>query len=47
MQDSDGSTALMCAAEHGHIDLVKHILEHPDTDTSIVDCVSYNTCFSQ
>lgn len=40
IQDEDGSTALMCAAEHGHIEIVKNFLSHPDCDSSIVDVVS-------
>jgi ankyrin repeat protein len=40
IQDEDGSTALMCAAEHGHDDIVKHFLSHPDCDSSITDVVS-------
>lgn len=37
IQDEDGSTALMCAAEHGHIELVKLLLSQPDCDTTILD----------
>lgn len=37
LQDEDGSTALMCAAEHGHTDIVRLLLAHPDCDSSIVD----------
>lgn len=37
LQDEDGSTALMCAAEHGHAEIVRLLLSHPDCDTSIVD----------
>lgn len=37
VQDEDGSTALMCAAEHGHVDIVKLLLSQPDCDSSIVD----------
>lgn len=40
IQDEDGSTALMCAAEHGHVDIVKHFLTQPDCDSSITDVVS-------
>lgn len=40
IQDEDGSTALMCAAEHGHIEIVKHFLSQPDCDSSITDVVS-------
>ena len=39
-QDDDGSTALMCASEHGHQDIVKLLLAHPDTDASLTDNVS-------
>lgn len=39
IQDEDGSTALMCAAEHGHAELVKHFLTHADCDTSLCDVV--------
>ena len=42
IQDEDGSTALMCAAEHGHIAIVKHLISQQDCDASIVDCVSHN-----
>ncbi|XP_067627260.1 KN motif and ankyrin repeat domain-containing protein 2 isoform X2 [Eurosta solidaginis] len=37
IQDEDGSTALMCAAEHGRTDIVKHLLSQPDCDSLIVD----------
>lgn len=37
IQDEDGSTALMCAAEHGHADIVRHLLAHPDCDPSMTD----------
>ena len=37
IRDEDGSTALMCAAEHGHMEIVKHLLHHPDTDVSVKD----------
>jgi len=40
IQDCDGSTALMCAAEHGHEVIVKTILAHADTDPAVVDSVS-------
>jgi ankyrin repeat protein len=39
-QDEDGSTALMCASEHGHADIVKLLLAHPDTDPTLTDNVS-------
>jgi ankyrin repeat protein len=44
MQDEDGSTSLMCAAEHGHKDIVQLLLSHDDIDASIADCVSDNRC---
>ncbi len=40
IQDEDGSTALMCAAEHGHKDIVKILLLHPEIDASLSDFVS-------
>lgn len=42
IQDEDGSTALMCAAEHGRIDIVKHLLSQSDCDSLIQDVVSIN-----
>ncbi|XP_035219252.1 KN motif and ankyrin repeat domain-containing protein 4-like isoform X2 [Stegodyphus dumicola] len=38
-QDKDGSTALMYAAAHGHIVCARMLLEHPNCDPSIKDCV--------
>uniref|UniRef100_A0A0N5BY91 ANK_REP_REGION domain-containing protein n=1 Tax=Strongyloides papillosus TaxID=174720 RepID=A0A0N5BY91_STREA len=38
IQDFEGSTALMVVAEHGHVELAKILLDHPDIDTSITDC---------
>ena len=32
IRDEDGSTALMCAAEHGHMELVKFLLQQPDVN---------------
>lgn len=40
IQDADGSTALMCAAEHGRIDIVKLLLSQSDCDSTIQDIVS-------
>lgn len=37
IQDEDGSTALMCAAEHGHTEIVKLLLANADCDSSILD----------
>merc|ERR1712156_1340432 len=32
IRDEDGSSALMCAAEHGQVEIVKYLLAQPDTD---------------
>jgi len=40
IQDEDGSTALMCASEHGHIDIVKLLLAQPTCDVTLTDNVS-------
>ena len=40
VQDSDGSTALMCAAEHGHTSIVKLLLAQSDIDLDLRDNVS-------
>merc|ERR1712168_634833 len=37
IRDEDGSTALMCAAEHGHIEIVKLLMQHPDINLSATD----------
>lgn len=39
VQDDEGSTALMCASEHGRTEIVKLLLEQPGCDISIVDNV--------
>ena len=39
MSDEDGSTALMCASEHGHAEIVKLLLAHPDVDPTLTDNV--------
>lgn len=39
IQDEDGSTALMCAAEHGHGDIVKYLLAQSDCDPNVTDNV--------
>ena len=39
-QDDDGSTALMCAAEHGCDNMVKMLLADPDCDCTLHDNVS-------
>jgi len=36
IQDEDGSTALMCAAEHGRADVIKTLLSHPDCDSLVI-----------
>ena len=40
IRDEDGSTALMCAAEHGHMELVKFLLQQPD-----VNVLGSDRCF--
>lgn len=37
LQDNDGSTALMCAAEHGHSEVISLLLSHPDCDPTLED----------
>jgi len=39
VQDEDGSTALMCASEHGHVDLVKLLLSQTNCDANVADNV--------
>jgi ankyrin repeat protein len=39
LQDSEGSTALMCAVEHGSLNIVKLLLIRPECDVDIVDNV--------
>lgn len=41
VQDADGSTALMCAAEHGHTTIVKLLLAQTDIDLDLRDNVYY------
>lgn len=41
IQDEDGSTSLMCAAEHGHGDIVKYLLAQADCDPNITDNVIF------
>ncbi|KAL0191194.1 hypothetical protein M9458_013892, partial [Cirrhinus mrigala] len=37
IQDRDGSTALMCACEHGHTEIAKILLDRPECDISLTD----------
>jgi ankyrin repeat protein len=39
IQDEDGSTALMCAAEHGHKHIVRWMLTLADIDATLQDNV--------
>lgn len=39
LQDDEGSTALMCASEHGHADIVRLLLSQPDCDATLTDSV--------
>lgn len=38
-QDREGSTALMCASEHGHTNIVRMLLETGRCDTTLIDKV--------
>lgn len=40
IQDEDGSTALMCACEHGHKEITGLLLAVPSCDISLTDRVS-------
>jgi ankyrin repeat protein len=40
LQDEEGSTALMCASEHGHANIVRLLLAQPACDTALSDSVS-------
>ena len=47
VQDDEGSTALMCASEHGRAEIVSLLLDQPGCDISIVDNVSsFAVCLS-
>lgn len=39
LQDDEGSTALMCASEHGHADIVNLLLAQPDCNAALTDSV--------
>jgi len=39
IQDEDGSTALMCAVEHQHGNIVKYLALQPDCDPYVTDNV--------
>jgi len=45
-RDNDGSTALMCACEHGYMDIVQTLLVHPLCDSTLTDVVSLNSIFA-
>lgn len=42
LQDDEGSTALMCASEHGHANIVKLLLAQPGCDATLSDSVSHS-----
>lgn len=39
LQDDEGSTALMCAGEHGHADMVRLLLAQAHCDATLTDSV--------
>lgn len=39
IQDDEGSTALMCASEHGHVEIVKLLLAQPGCNGHLEDNV--------
>ena len=50
VQDSQGSTALMCAVEHGSLNIVKLLLARPECDLHVLDtvrsmCARHRWCF--
>lgn len=40
IQDDEGSTALMCASEHGHVEIVKLLLGQHGCNAALEDNVS-------
>lgn len=46
IRDDDGSTALMCACEHGHVDIVRQLLSVPGCDATLTDNVSTHFSFN-
>lgn len=46
IRDDDGSTALMCACEHGHVDIVRQLLSVPGCDATLTDNVSAHSSFN-
>lgn len=44
IQDDEGSTALMCASEHGHVEIVKLLLAQSGCDATLSDSVSVCAC---
>jgi ankyrin repeat protein len=46
IQDKDGSTALICACEHSHVEIARILLESDHCDTSLTDKVGTHTCIS-
>lgn len=46
IRDDDGSTALMCACEHGHVDIVRQLLSVLGCDATLADNVSISGSMS-
>jgi len=38
-RDEEGSTALMCACEHGYTNIIQLLLSHPECDSTLADVV--------
>lgn len=53
-KDEDGSTPLMCAVEHGQMEVIKMLLSRPNCDATVADSVNveskinifFKHCFS-